>query len=799
MDRPTIKGGTMKNTKVLKYLAAAAVVSFLLCLSRTASAEDPVRFRDTNLKAAVEAALGKSSPTPTDMLGLIRLDAPEAGISDLTGLADAINLAELNLWSNDISDLSALTGLTHLTALQLQRNPLSDDACGAQIRQIRTNNPGIDLTYDPCVYRCTLTISSTEGGSVTSPGSGSFEYDSGTVVPVVAEAQSGWHFAGWTGTAAEAHQVADAALASTTVTMDDNYTLRANFESNQHTLTILCGPEGSVTTDILSTVSAQTLAGAGSFVFDHGTELKVTVTGNGDWQFTGWTGTMASNQNPLVFTLTSDERIEAHFALNAKTLIITASEGGTVTRPGVGSFAFEQGVAIPVEATPDPDYRFIGWTGTVVDRKDIADSRSSVTSVTLNEGGTLQANFEPIREFLESWEIAAAGRYEPLKARFIYADEGDWSVTDAVSQTRECGPTPQQAEVLKLDSGQALLLTSTNSNSTCSDIVSVSLVEAGLVNPGFALPIDANTMLSFYEIGQLDRPGLHGSGQDCLIPPCFDNVSLLLTDNRGNVLVYVLQRPTDAVANTPNVNFRGTYGEIFLDPTGIYYRRDLLSDFRTIPAFNPVDAEVRSVEFRVDQHGSAMIDDITIHPGVIDGSVPVYRFWSPVLESYFFTTGVAERQAMLDLFSSVWTFEGIAYFTAGDGNDPNGGENDPNAAPVYRFWSPVLGSHFYTINEDEKEVLARDFSPIWQLEGIAFYAYPEGRQPADSCPVYRFWSGALGRHFYTTSEQERDDLVHSSSDVWTLEGVAWYVYPAPWDSSQALQIMRDRQKAGTTK
>jgi len=781
----------MRNAKILKHLAIAAVLSLLLCLSQTASAEDPVRFRDANLKAAVEAALGKTSPTPTDMLGLTRLDASEEGIMDLTGLAYATNLAELNLWANEISDISALTGLTRLTVLRLQRNPLGDDACGAQIRQIRTNNPGIDLTYDPCVFRCTLTISSTEGGSVTDPGSGPFEYDSGTVVPVLAAVQSGWHFAGWTGTAVEAHKVADAGLASTTVTMDDDYTLRANFESNQHTLTILCGPEGSVTTDVLSTVSAQTFTGTGSFVFDHGTELKVTVAGKGDWQFTGWTGTMASNQNPLVFTLMSDQRIEAHFALNAKTLMVSAGEGGTVTKPGVGSFAFEQGVAILVEATPNPDYRFVGWTGTVVDRGDIADSRLNLTSVTLNEGGTLHANFETIRGFYESWEIAAAGRYEPLKARFINADEGAWLLEDGVSQFRECGPTPQKAEVLKLDDGQALLLTSADSNSTCSDVVSVSLVEAGLVNPGFALPIDVNTVLSFYEVGQLDQPGLHGSGQDCLVPPCFDNVSLLLTDNKGNVLAYVLQRSPDAVANTSNVNFRGTYGEIFLDPTGIFYQRDLLSDFRTIPAFDPVDAQVRSIEFRVDEHGSAMIDDVTIRPGAVNGTVPVYRFWSPVLESYFFTTGAAEKQVMVDLFSSVWTFEGIAYFTAGDGNDPNADGNDPNAVPVYRFWSPVLSSHFYTISEAEKEVLLRDFPMIWELEGVAFYAFPEGRQPADSCPVYRLWSGALGRHFYTTSEQERDNLIGSLADVWTLEGVAWYAYPPQWDSRQALGIVRD--------
>jgi len=773
----------MRSANVSNYLATMTALSLLLCLSQAASAQDPVRFGDANLKAAVEATLGKTSPTATDLLGLTRLDASEKGIASLTGLEFAINLVELDLWSNEISDLSPLAGLTHLTVLGLQRNALSSDACGTQIQQILGNNPGIDLLYDPCVFRCTLTIPSMAGGSVTTPGQGPFEYDSGTVVPVVAVVQSGWHFAGWTGTAVEAGKVTDAAAASTAVTMDNDYTLQANFETNQHTLTIVCGPEGSVTTDVLSGVSALTVVGVGPFVFDHGTELKVTVVGTGDWQFTGWTGTLASSQSTLAFTLTADQRIEAHFALNPKTLIVSAGLGGIVVTPGVGSFAFERDTAIPVEATPEPGYRFVGWTGTVVDRKSIADSKLSSTSVTLSEGGTLQANFEAIRSFYESWEIAAAGPYEPVKARFIYADEGAWSLDDAVSDTRECGPTPQLAEVLKLDSGQVLLLTSTDSNSTCSDVVSVSLVEAGLVNPGFALPIDANTVLSFYEVGQLNRPGPHGAGLDCTVPPCFDNVSLLVTDNKGNVLAYVLQRPSDAVANTPNVNFRGSYGEIFLDPTGIYYERNLLNDLRTLPAFDPVDAEIRSIEFRVDQHGSAMIDDVIISPGTINQTLPVYRFWSPVLQYHFFTTGAAEKQMLIDLFPSVWTFEGIAYFTAAEGSDPN-------AAPVYRFWSPVLSSHFYTISEAEKEMLLRDFPAIWGLDGIAFYAYPEGRQPADSAPVYRFWSGSLSSHFYTASENERDNLISGFSDIWTFEGIAWYAYPSNWDSSSAVQIIR---------
>ena len=84
---------------------------------------------DPNLRAAVEKALGKASGatiTTADMATLTRLDANEAGISDLTGLEQATNLRDLHLWSNSVSDLSSLAGLTKLTGLYLGGSSASD-------------------------------------------------------------------------------------------------------------------------------------------------------------------------------------------------------------------------------------------------------------------------------------------------------------------------------------------------------------------------------------------------------------------------------------------------------------------------------------------------------------------------------------------------------------------------------------------------------------------------------------------------------------------------------------------------
>jgi len=74
-----------------------------------------------------------------------------------------------------------------------------------------------------------LTISSASGGNVTSPGEGTFTYDAGTMVPLAAAPDDGYQFHSWTGDIAN---IADPNAASTTITMNGNYAIVANFETD---------------------------------------------------------------------------------------------------------------------------------------------------------------------------------------------------------------------------------------------------------------------------------------------------------------------------------------------------------------------------------------------------------------------------------------------------------------------------------------------------------------------------------------------------------------------------------------
>jgi len=71
-----------------------------------------------------------------------------------------------------------------------------------------------------------LTIASICGGSVTTPGEGTFTYSKGRVVRLVARPCVGYFFVKWTGDVATVNIVNSF---STTITMNGNYSITANF------------------------------------------------------------------------------------------------------------------------------------------------------------------------------------------------------------------------------------------------------------------------------------------------------------------------------------------------------------------------------------------------------------------------------------------------------------------------------------------------------------------------------------------------------------------------------------------
>ena len=118
----------------VKHLSITITFLFSLLLPSVSQAR-PISIPDPNLAAAIQQEIGNSITTHT-LLNLTRLEAPNRGIRDLTGLEHARHLVSLNLGaedvddqtinSNTVSDLSPLSGLTELRVLILSDNNITD-------------------------------------------------------------------------------------------------------------------------------------------------------------------------------------------------------------------------------------------------------------------------------------------------------------------------------------------------------------------------------------------------------------------------------------------------------------------------------------------------------------------------------------------------------------------------------------------------------------------------------------------------------------------------------------------------
>jgi hypothetical protein len=234
-----------------------------------------------------------------------------------------------------------------------------------------------------------LTIAGTAGGSVTSPGEGTFTYVMGEMVNLVAEAQEGYHFLKWTG---DVGTIANVETAATTIIMSGDCSIAANFEAipAHCNLTILSSDGGSVTTP-----------GEGTFMYTIGTVVSLNATPDAGYRFVNWTGNVDTIDNVEAastnITMNGDYSITANFEVIPPVryrLTISSTAGGWVTVPGEGTFTYDAGAVVNIVANPTRGYRFVNWTGDV---STIADMNATSTMITMDGHYSITANFNKKR------------------------------------------------------------------------------------------------------------------------------------------------------------------------------------------------------------------------------------------------------------------------------------------------------------------------------------------------------------------------------------------------------------------
>ena len=228
-------------------------------------------------------ATGKNDEGQCDVGGWTNITQVAAGHAHTVGLRDDGTVVATGLNNEGQCDVGGWTNITQVAAGGWHTVGLKD--CGTVVATGRNNDGQCDVggwildtlsDEPPGTYH--LTISSTAGGLATAPGEGIFAYCESEVVNLLAEAGSGYSFGNWTG---DVGTIADANDATTTITMNGDYFITANFEqiTPQFDLAISSTAGGMVTAP-----------GEGTFTYDQGTGVNLVAEAEEGYRFVNWAG-----------------------------------------------------------------------------------------------------------------------------------------------------------------------------------------------------------------------------------------------------------------------------------------------------------------------------------------------------------------------------------------------------------------------------------------------------------------------------------------------------------------------------
>jgi photosystem II stability/assembly factor-like uncharacterized protein len=146
--------------------------------------------------------------------------------------------------------------------------------------------------------------------------------------------------------------------------------------------------------------------------------------------------------------------------------------------------------------------------------------------------------------------------------------------------------------------------------------------------------------------------------------------------------------------------------------------------------------------------------------------VPVYRLFNTKTGSHFFTASFAERTSVLANLPA-FVDEGVAFYGL---VDPS-----PLAVPVHRFYRPARASHAYAATEAERDDLAASGDAVY--EGVAYYVLAPPVQEPGTLPVHRFVNATTGGEVFTMDEDEREEIARALPQF-AYRGIAFTAYPA---------------------
>ena len=220
----------------------------------------------------------------------------------------------------------------------------------------------------------TLTTSNSSGGTVTTPGVGSYPGQTCNAnVAIVASNYSCYTFLNWSGT--DAGSVANVNAASTTINMSSNKSIQANFTPATYTLTTSNSSGGTVTTPGVGSYPGQTC----------NANVAIVASNYSCYTFLNWSGTDAGsvanvNAASTTINMSSNKSIQANFAIAIDTFTLLMTADPTAGGSPSGTVTFDCGSNVAIHANTNSGYTFAGWTPTNgIDNASAEDTKVAMT------------------------------------------------------------------------------------------------------------------------------------------------------------------------------------------------------------------------------------------------------------------------------------------------------------------------------------------------------------------------------------------------------------------------------------
>jgi hypothetical protein len=207
----------------------------------------------------------------------------------------------------------------------------------------------LDFQASKTVQRYTLTISSITGGAVTTPGQGPFTYDGGTVVNLVATPTGGYQFTSWTG---DVGTIGNVNAPSTTITMNGNYAITANFAPGA-TITVIY-PHGSGIMDYWGVGSTQIITWTSSGVTGN---VKIDISRDAGQSWSNIANNIP-NIGSYSWTVTGSATAWAKIR-------VTSSSNGNIWGESFGTFSITSGPWITITFPNGGENWGVGSTHTI--------------------------------------------------------------------------------------------------------------------------------------------------------------------------------------------------------------------------------------------------------------------------------------------------------------------------------------------------------------------------------------------------------------------------------------------------